>query len=346
MDIKVANFKSSSIDGMQVFDICVDRSRNVMTVGEFREVADFDPGPKNFDIFTGEDPVDLSDPNDDFYVWGFYLSKLNAQLEHRAFAPQFNFWTDYPHPRTDILFQSVLNGANKIWYMNGVNNIANSSVLINGLPPSSNWQIAAVGDFFPNGHSDIVVQNLMSGEKQIWEMKNNEVIASHPIMSLPVATDYQVVGASDFNRDGYDDLILQNPSQDGGELWVYYLYKNEVIDSRHLGDMNNYRCVGTGNINADLYPDLLFYDTATGKNIVVLMFDDVFGGAYFFGAQANWQFSGSGTFGPIGDSVSDILLENKGTNQRGIWQMQNQLMPGVSSVNWLPNLGSEWEIKN
>src|SRR5260370_41211933 len=53
-------------------------------------------------------------------------------------------------------------GASSIWYLSGV------TLTSAAMPPPSWWHIAGVADFNGDGHPDILYQNPLTGESQVW----------------------------------------------------------------------------------------------------------------------------------------------------------------------------------
>ena len=73
----------------------------------------------------------------------------------------------------------------------------------------------ATGDFYGDGHSDILWQN-DSGEVDIWEMNGTSVIASASLGNP--GPSWHAVATGDFNGDGTSDILFQNSD---GEIAIW-----------------------------------------------------------------------------------------------------------------------------
>jgi hypothetical protein len=74
--------------------------------------------------------------------------------------------------KSDILLQNA-SGQTEIWLMNGAAPTAEALV---GTNPGPSWQAIGTGAFYGNAHSDILWQNISTGEVYIWEINGTKVI--------------------------------------------------------------------------------------------------------------------------------------------------------------------------
>ena len=109
---------------------------------------------------------------------------------------------------SDILWQNA-NGQASIWEMNGTSQVAGGSALV-GPNPGPSWKAVGTGDFNGDGHSDILWQNT-NGQVAIWEMNGTSQIAGgSAVLAADPGPSWKVLGADDFNGDGFSDILFQN----------------------------------------------------------------------------------------------------------------------------------------
>ncbi len=72
--------------------------------------------------------------------------------------------------------------------------------------PGPSWEVIATGDFYGDGHSDILWQN-DNGQVAIWELNGTSVIAS----AAPgnPGPSWHAVATGDFNGDGTSDFFFR-----------------------------------------------------------------------------------------------------------------------------------------
>lgn len=101
---------------------------------------------------------------------------------------------------TDLLWRNATTGAVEVDYVGptGVNTVGTTSTQTL-MTRDSSWSIAAVGDFNADGYADIVWRHSTDGQIDVSLQKNGTVFNTY---ALGVhGTDWQVVGAVDFNFD-------------------------------------------------------------------------------------------------------------------------------------------------
>jgi len=73
--------------------------------------------------------------------------------------------------------------------MNGTTPIAQAALSLN---PGPSWKAIGTGDYYGDGHSDILFQNTTSGQAAIWEMNGLTPISQDLVSSVPGA-DWQAI---------------------------------------------------------------------------------------------------------------------------------------------------------
>ena len=71
----------------------------------------------------------------------------------------------------------------------------------------SNWTIAGVADFDGNGTDDLLWRDDINGTVTNWLATTAGGFAANNALSANVSTDWKIVGAGDFNGDGFGDLL-------------------------------------------------------------------------------------------------------------------------------------------
>jgi len=97
------------------------------------------------------------------------------------------------------------------------------------------WQVAGVGDFNGDGHSDILWRNA-SGALQIWLESPGSRPVAFAAEALPaVGTDWQVADVGDFNGDGRSDIVWRNVNSGDVQLWLAQAGPTASFTAKDLG---------------------------------------------------------------------------------------------------------------
>lgn len=149
----------------------------------------------------------------------------------------------------DILLQNQQNGQISYWFLGGNNG---TTVTVAGLldgvgswPDPNIWKIVGTPDLNHNGRSDILFQNQQNGQIVYWILGGAQGTTMTTTGLLdgvggwPDPNVWKVVGTSDFNHDGFMDLLFQN--QQGGQLsyWLLGGAGGTTVTSTGLVDMRD-----------------------------------------------------------------------------------------------------------
>ncbi|HEY4249375.1 MAG TPA: immunoglobulin domain-containing protein [Lacunisphaera sp.] len=192
-------------------------------------------------------------------------------------------------------------------------------------------------DFNADNKTDIVWQNVLTGEFNVWFMNGTTMDDAVSLGSFD--SKWKIGAVADFNADGSPDILCQNTST--GE-WSIWLMSGLTVSSKvSLGVQPlNSRVCGAGDFNGDNRPDLVVQDTATGKVSIWLMSGTRPSSVVSIGTlAANWQVCGAGDFDVNGKS--DLVLQNSVTGQLNLWFMTG------TKVTWKTGsttLSPEWEV--
>ena len=199
-------------------------------------------------------------------------------------------------------------------------------------------------DFNEDGHTDIVWQNQATGELALWRMNGLSVAASTPLQPGRVSdTGWKVVGSSDFNGDGYSDLVWQH---DGGYVAVWLMrgdtmMRGELITSRPISD-TAWRIVASGDLNGDSWPDLLWQHTSGAISVWYMRGLQMLSGE-LIGNNRNplWRVAGADDFN--GDGRLDLVLRNSAEGENLFWLLNDRTILASQGLGpTVPNL--DWEI--
>ena len=138
--------------------------------------------------------------------------------------------------KSDIVFQSTVNGAVYVWEMDGLKLVPGGSDSI-GTAVGTAWQVKGTGDFNGDGKSDILFQNAIDGAVYVWEMDGLKRTAGD-FVGKAVGTDWQIKGTGDFNGDGKSDILFQNVRDGAVYVW-------EMDGLKQMGGDFVGRAVGT-----------------------------------------------------------------------------------------------------
>jgi hypothetical protein len=213
--------------------------------------------------------------------------------------------------RSDLLLRDFDSG----WLTNWVaapsgelsNNGANAARYL-----TSDWDVAATGDFNGDGFGDIVLHHKDGWLTDWLGIAGGAFVNNGSNSTAFISSDWHVAGTADFNRDGRDDLLL---TSDSG--WV-----TNWLGTPAGGFVNNgavatwyfapdWHVIATGDFNGDDYGDMLIRND---DGWVTNWLGTTDGGFLNNGANASlyftadWRIAGTGDFN--GDGYDDILLRS------------------------------------
>jgi trimeric autotransporter adhesin len=119
------------------------------------------------------------------------------------------------HP--DIAWQDPVSGWVQIWYLGGPQGVTLQQAA--NITESNPWQVAGAADFNGDGVPDLLWQDPASGASQVWYMSGSlgNVVSSAASLSSP--NTWRIAAVADFNLDGYQDVIWQDPGSGTSQVW-------------------------------------------------------------------------------------------------------------------------------
>ncbi|MBI1336803.1 MAG: hypothetical protein GC164_07565 [Phycisphaera sp.] len=145
---------------------------------------------------------------------------------------------------------------------------------------------------------------------------------------------------SDFNADGYDDIVFRNSTNGLNVIWL--MQGANKIGSVGLPTVadNNWTIATVGDINKDAHPDIVWRNTSNGLNQVWTMNGSTKAGSVGLPtvADTDWTLVGLGDFNL--DGYNDLVWRNTSTGGNIVWYMDgtNKIgsgaLPTVTDTNW------------
>jgi hypothetical protein len=196
----------------------------------------------------------------------------------------------------------------------------------------------AVADFNGDGNPDVVWQDPVSGEVQVWYMGGpggNQITGA---INVAGPNPWRVASVADFDGDGHPDLLWQSPTSGLAQIW--YMggpQGNTFLSAVNLTLSNPWHIVGTADFNGDGHPDILWQDPVSGMTQVW----------YMGGSQGSQLLSAASLAGPNTwqvvaiadfnlDGHPDLVWEDPVSGTSQVWFMTGALgttIQGTASLS-------------
>lgn len=124
-------------------------------------------------------------------------------------------------------------------------------------PDQANWDIVTAGDFDGNGSADFLWRHKTTGAWRVWQMKNGIRQNRNDLPDFDAAHEWTVVGAGDTDKDGDDDVILNN--HNSGQILIWEMQQHSLRASHIQQTKTVYRVSRIGDFNKDGDVDLMLY---------------------------------------------------------------------------------------
>jgi hypothetical protein len=195
----------------------------------------------------------------------------------------------------------------------------------------------AKGQVNGDGHGDFVWQNLQTGERVVWFLRNGIYQSGAYLPS--VGGEWEIASVADFNADGHADLVWQNRRT--GERGIWFLHNGAKQSELHLPTIPvEWQIASAADLNADGYSDIVWQNTRTGQRDVWFLRNGAWiGTATVANVPPEWQIAGAADFNA--DGFADFVWQNVRTGERVMWFLRDgQYQSGI----YLPTVATEWRI--
>jgi hypothetical protein len=161
-------------------------------------------------------------------------------------------------PPAAVVWQEGPGGAVSAWKMKDQNTVG--SYIYYNLS-SSNQKVIAVGDFSNDIDPQILTIDVSNaGSVLMTELHADGSTSFATMFDDADVTGWKIVATSDFNGDGFGDLLWSNPST--GDTWLYLMQGTTTLNMQYLGAFLPWLPQGAADFDGDGVADILWVDNA------------------------------------------------------------------------------------
>jgi hypothetical protein len=197
-------------------------------------------------------------------------------------------------------------------------------------------------DFNGQCTSDILWQQPVTGELDVWFMSGAKMSSSATIGASPTAP-WVLQGAGDFNGDGKSDLLWRNTTT--GEVDIWLMNGNLITSGTRLAvsPSSDWSVQAIADFNHDGFADILWRDNVTGELDIWFMNGAAIASTAVlpYAPSSDWNIVGVGDFN--NDTFPDILWQQSSTGSLSIWFMNGGLVSSSASLAFSPDPG--WSVQ-
>jgi hypothetical protein len=155
----------------------------------------------------------------------------------------------------DILLQHSSGHWVAAWVMDAVGRVASFRSVYDAIP---DWNVVGTADLNRDGITDILLQHASAHWVSAWLMDAQGRAASFMHIYPEDIGGWRVVGATDLNRDGIADILLQHASAHWVSAWLMD-GQGHAATFVHIypEDVGGWKVVGTADLNRDGIGDIL-----------------------------------------------------------------------------------------
>lgn len=194
--------------------------------------------------------------------------------------------------------------------------------------PATLMVAPGLSDFNGDGQSDILWQDMVTGERAVWFMNGTAFWSSADITTI--GADWVVAATADFNGDGQVDLLWQNTVT--GERLIWLMNGTAFGSSVALGTIPiEWSAAAAGDLDGDGKADIVWQNRLTGERLVWFMNGTSFSSAVSLGViPTEWEIAGMADFD--GDGHSDLLWVNLHSGEVRVWLMNGTNVGATPTV--------------
>lgn len=223
-------------------------------------------------------------PTDGHMVW--YMNGV-TRASQAILSPDLNpGWTvvgtdDFNlDSHTDLLTWNGATGALEFWLMNGATRTGSPVALSGVAPLSTQWRVAATGDFDHDGWPDLIWRNISTQKLVVWTLNGTAYkSAIVPNPDQAVDSNWSVVAALDLDGDLNTDLLWYNSTTGKIVRWLMNANVQRIsgafTNPTNAGD-NNWQVVASGDYGVGAAgvagtKDLVWRNATSGKLVAWYM---------------------------------------------------------------------------
>ena len=117
----------------------------------------------------------------------------------------------------DLVWQDPVSGHAQIWYLGGPQGATLTGAA--DLTLANAWNIVGASDFNGDGQPDLLWQDPVTGETQVWYLGGSQGNVVIGAAELSGADSWHIVAVADFNLDGHPDVVWQDPVTGESQVW-------------------------------------------------------------------------------------------------------------------------------
>ena len=189
------------------------------------------------------------------------------------------------------------------------------------------WKMRGFIDYNGDGSTDILADNMTTGERAVWTVNSSSVLTS--TIFTTVGTDWRIVATGAFGGDSTTDIVVENTSTGEKKIWimVYSGGSFSISSEESFATDANYRIVGSGDFNGDSNQDLVVEQLSTSSVATTAVSRTIW---YMNGTSKSseeliinfaqeWRIRGAKDFDANG--TPDLIIQQDGSGRRGVWYM-------------------------
>ena len=244
----------------------------------------------------------------------------------------------------DLVWQNTASRAVVYWSMSGLDMVAGGAVGP-GTLPAGRWEVRTVADMNRDGRSDVVLQELNTGELLVWLLNGTALQEARALTRLSDPA-WKVAAAADLNADGHTDLVFQHMTLGYVAAWLMNgttLTEAKLLSPSQVTDLS-WQIIGAGDVSGDGRPDLIWQNTSSRVLTSWIMNGTTMttGGPFTVAgpSDTNWQARGATDIN--GDGKVDLLWQHVTQGYVAAWVLDGRtfiearlLNPGQVSTSWL-----------
>ncbi len=193
----------------------------------------------------------------------FWVQPPNTQYQPYGFT-DFN-----KDGQPDVFYRNTVTGQNALELLQVNQHLGYKELLQTSL----DWYPEAFGDINADGWADVVWRNESSGKRTAHLLEDAAYKQSLDMFTVDNLA-WKAVGSADFDKDGIDDLVARNAST--GQNAIVLLQSDGQIKSNGIHyystvNIEDYGIVGVADVNADGWPDIIWFSPTTRQVYVEYM---------------------------------------------------------------------------